>query len=93
MLFTPFAFMFSTTPAIMSGTGCATQKTHGYLSGGGATGASAICGVFVSTATSATARLAGVIVDPRMMSTLSSVANLRALRTAAVVSVASSSTM
>jgi hypothetical protein len=52
-----------------------------------------IIGVSLSAATSIIASEFGVIVDPTRTSTLSSVSSLRELRTAVVVSEASSSTM
>src|ERR1035438_2554127 len=85
--------MCSTIALIISGTGCGTTKTHSSLSGGSATGESAIIGVLVSFAISATCVVEGTDTDPMMASTLSSVISLRAFFAAIVASVASSSMM
>jgi RecB family endonuclease NucS len=54
--------------------------------------ARAICGIFASPATSATAREVGTVVEPMMASTLSASAKRRAFLPAAVGSEASSRT-
>ena len=76
---------------------CGVLKTHLRLASIGSTmraeAAIEIIGVSASAATSIMPSEAGVTVEPRMMSTLCSARNLRALLTAAVVSDASSSTM
>ena len=72
-------------------------KTQRFLASCGSTiraeAAIEIMGVWASATTSIMARELGVMVEPRMMSTLCSEISLRVLLTAAVVSEASSSTM
>jgi hypothetical protein len=92
-VFTPFAVMCPTMAPAMMPKSCGIWNTHAALSAAGANGASAICGVFVSAATSRTAIDVGVAVEPMMTSTLSSVTSFLAFLDAAVGSVASSSTM
>jgi len=70
-----------------------TTNTQAFRASGNSTGASAICGVFVSVATSAMASAVGTADEPKMMSALFSVTNLRAFLLASVGLVASSRTM
>ena len=76
---------------------CGVLKTQRLLASIGSTmraeAAIEIIGVCASATTSIIASEFGVVVEPRMMSTLFSVISLRVLATAAVVSDASSSTM
>ncbi len=76
---------------------CGVSKTQRFLASIGsmmrAEAAIEITGVWLSAATSIIASEFGVVVEPRMMSTLFSEISLRVLLTAAVVSLASSSTM
>ena len=76
---------------------CGVLKTHLRLSSMGSTmraeAAMEIMGVCASATTSIMASELGVVLDPRMMSTLLSLISLRVLLTAVVVSDASSSTM
>ncbi len=76
---------------------CGVLKTHLRLASIGSTiladAAIEIIGTCASLTTSIIASELGVTVEPRMMSTLSSVISLRVLLTALVVSEPSSSTM
>ncbi len=82
--------MCSTTALIISGVGCGTTNTHSSLSGGSATGESAIKGTFNSLAICATCVVDGTDTEPITASTLSSVMSLRAFFAASVASVLSS---
>jgi len=92
-VFTPDAFMRSTTPATMSWKGCDTVTVHAPSGPGMVTGVGEISGVLSSRATEAMAIAPGTPEVPMSTSTLSSVTSLRALRPAVVGSEASSSTM
>jgi hypothetical protein len=76
---------------------CGVLNTHFFLASMGSTmradAAMEIMGVCASAATSIIASELGVVLEPRMMSTLLSLISLRVLPTAVVVSDASSSTM
>lgn len=76
---------------------CGVLKTHFFLSSMGSTmraeAAMEIIGVLASDTTSIMASELGVVLEPRITSTLLSLMSFRVFPTAAVVSEASSSTM
>ncbi|MCY1222549.1 hypothetical protein D9M72_346460 [compost metagenome] len=96
-VFTPLAAMCSAMASDIMMSFCGVLKTHFFLASIGsmmrAEAATEIIGVCASLATSIIASEAGVVVEPRITSTLFSAISLRVLFTAAVVSEASSSTM
>src|SRR6218665_42988 len=93
----PASAMWSAMASDIMMSFCGVLKTHlRFGSGGGRMGGDAameIMGVRASATTSIMASEFGVMLDPRMMSTLLSLISLRVLFTAVVVSDASSSTM
>ena len=95
--FTPLPAMCEAMAMAIMMSFCGVLKTHFFLPSTGSTmralAASEIIGVLPSDTASIIASEFGVVVDPRMMSTLSSVMSLRAFFTAFVVSDPSSSTM
>ncbi len=95
--FTPWASMCETITSAICWSFCGVLKTQRRLASTGSTmrldAAIEIIGVSLSAATSIIASEFGVMVEPTMTSTLSSVISLRAFLTAVVVSDASSSTM
>ena len=93
----PALAMWSTMANDIMMSFCGVLKTHLRLASMGSTmradAAMEIMGVCASETTSIMASELGVVLEPRMMSTLLSLINLRVLPTAVVVSDASSSTM
>ncbi len=96
-VFTPRLIMSPTMTSAICWSFCGVLKTQRLLASTGSTmrldAAIETIGVSVSAATSIIASEFGVIVEPTITSTLSSVISLRAFLTAVVVSDASSSTM
>ena len=96
-VFTPLPAMCSAIASDIWMSFCGVLKTQRFLASCGSTmraeAAIEIIGVCASETASIIASEFGVVVEPRMMSTLCSAISLRALATAAVVSDASSSTM
>ena len=94
---TPAAAMCSAMASDIMMSFCGVLNTQRFLASTGSTmraeAAIEIIGVCASETTSIIASEFGVMVEPRMMSTLFSLISLRVLATAAVVSEASSSTM
>ena len=94
---TPAAAMWVAIASDIMMSFCGVLKIHLRLASTGSTiaadAAIEIIGVCDSAATSIMANELGVVVEPRMMSTLLSVISLRVFATACVVSEASSSTM
>ena len=93
----PAAAMCSAMASDIMMSFCGVLNTQRFLASTGSTmraeAAIEIIGVCASEMTSIIASEFGVVVEPRMMSTLFSLISLRVLATAAVVSEASSSTM
>ena len=93
MLLTPCFFIRLITAKAITSLDCGRRKVQASLPGGRPTGEAANCTVPLSAATSAMGAATGVAAEPMMMSTLSSVTNLRAFCTPLVGSVASSRMM
>src|SRR5450432_3148054 len=89
-VFTPLAFMLTATASAIGASFCGVLNIQRVLGSIGlmiaADAASEIIGVPESTATSRIASELGVVEEPTMTSTLSSLTSLRALVTALVVS-------